>query len=711
MKIISCPYIFPQNLCKYIEKFSGDCIVVSKLFRKYLRLDKSQAATAFWKMQIEGNSHREFLQLAIALGFNQVKFCSGLCYGVSHKASAFILSGSLDSFDAMIRKIAILFQKLKRRNLSLRQMIETRDLGRFQKIIEEVSPGFYKELFAFFRDIVIMQLPSENFQLFEKSVRPSVYSQWHPKNVETVTSYLSKPVDGIKNVGLGSYHDLYSRCGGLEKLASFTGVYSPEELMQYFQSFRRVIERRNLRVPAVILLNNRYHWISVSYDPIKRSWLFIDANRLRTRRIYGDGLIAKYVCDAFNYAKCSNMPIATDIYSAKNSAQILNEAVHAWKASWGYQKIHSLTEEKVDSKFNKMTLFQLAAINGDISKIEKLLHSYVSANQQDLEKLTPFFSACQNGDLAMVELLLKAGADINQACLNQGVTALYVACQNGNKEIVELLLKSGADVNRVSLQKFSPLYVACQNGHKEIVELLLKCGADVHQVSFEGVSPLLVASQYGHLEIVEFLLKAKAKQNQLSKAGLSPLYAACYYGRKEIVDLLLNAGANINQTSLRGGLTPIYLASECGQKEIVEHLLNAKVNVNLATENGFVPLHIACEKRQKEIVELLLKAGSDPNYTSLKGRLTPLLIACRIGDKQIVEFLLKAGADVNQVGLEDGFAPLHVACENGHIEIVKFLLQEGANKNQISKEGSTPLSLACKFGHREVVSVLFAAKK
>ena len=68
-------------------------------------------------------------------------------------------------------------------------------------------------------------------------------------------------------------------------------------------------------------------------------------------------------------------------------------------------------------------------------------------NAAKADGTTALFVAALRGDLEKVQLLLEAGADVNAAKAD-GATALFVAAENSrNSEVVRLLLEAGADMN------------------------------------------------------------------------------------------------------------------------------------------------------------------------------------------------------------------------------------------------------------------------
>ncbi|CAI5764173.1 NF-kappa-B inhibitor alpha [Podarcis muralis] len=80
--------------------------------------------------------------------------------------------------------------------------------------------------------------------------------------------------------------------------------------------------------------------------------------------------------------------------------------------------------------------------------------------------------AAIQGYLAIVERLLSLGADVNAQEPCNGRTALHLAVDLQNQELVSLLLKHGADVNKVTYQGYSPYQLTWGRNNSFIQEQL-----------------------------------------------------------------------------------------------------------------------------------------------------------------------------------------------------------------------------------------------
>ncbi|XP_026828523.1 uncharacterized protein LOC105286418 isoform X2 [Ooceraea biroi] len=164
----------------------------------------------------------------------------------------------------------------------------------------------------------------------------------------------------------------------------------------------------------------------------------------------------------------------------------------------------------------------IAASNGDVQTVQRLLKSGASANDKDIDGRTPLHYAVSNRQIGVVNVLLKNEADITQGT-NKRNTPLHIATSKGYKEIVEVLLEY---VSRDKLNEFinaktaasgsTSLHVAASNGYLEIVKSLMKHGAIYNIKNKEGKTPLNLSknqSVIDLLQLVEELFKDAKKGN------------------------------------------------------------------------------------------------------------------------------------------------------------------------------------------------------
>ncbi|RWA09085.1 hypothetical protein EKO27_g6023 [Xylaria grammica] len=318
-------------------------------------------------------------------------------------------------------------------------------------------------------------------------------------------------------------------------------------------------------------------------------------------------------------------------------------------------------------------MLHLAAEGGNLEVVETLLATNIEVNAivipsimdteypqvQEPDPLewdegeTALQVAAGNGHLKVVERLLASQADVNIRS-PAGLTALQAAVEENHPEIVKRLLTAGANVNEAPISSPNELQLVAERAYRQFVERLLEANADADAPAPPtcGRTALQAAAESGNLEIVTMLLAANADVN----APASPTY----------------------------GRTALQAASESGHLKIVNMLLSAKADINAPAfpTHGRTALQAAVESRHLKIVETLLSAKADVNAPAspIYGR-TALQAAAEFGHLEVAERLLSAKADVNAPAApEGGKTALQAAKIGGHREIQLCLEKAGARE-------------------------------
>ncbi|MBO9998901.1 MAG: ankyrin repeat domain-containing protein [Cyanobacteria bacterium SID2] len=156
------------------------------------------------------------------------------------------------------------------------------------------------------------------------------------------------------------------------------------------------------------------------------------------------------------------------------------------------------------SQFGDTALTRAAEI-GDRAIVERLQTAGASHDGLDIVELC---MAAEQGEIDRLQRLLAAGVDPNQADFRRR-TALMQAAYSGQVEAIRVLLEAGADVNGDDRRFYTPLMAATYYGHTEAVKWLVEAGADVNASGALG-SALSIAQNYAYEDIVELLLAAGA---------------------------------------------------------------------------------------------------------------------------------------------------------------------------------------------------------
>jgi uncharacterized protein len=183
----------------------------------------------------------------------------------------------------------------------------------------------------------------------------------------------------------------------------------------------------------------------------------------------------------------------------------------------------------------------LAALQGDVARIQALHGGGADINAHDADGYTVLMGAVQSGRLEAVEEVLRLGGDAG-ARTKGGWTVLALAADLGRADVAGALIASGADVNaHLADGGMTALTLASWQGHGAVVRVLLEAGADVDASADNGNTPLVFAASEGHDEIVSALIAAGA---DVDKRGLNgtPLEYALAAGQATTAEILRRAG-------------------------------------------------------------------------------------------------------------------------------------------------------------------------
>ncbi|XP_045894914.1 inactive serine/threonine-protein kinase TEX14-like isoform X1 [Micropterus dolomieu] len=132
-----------------------------------------------------------------------------------------------------------------------------------------------------------------------------------------------------------------------------------------------------------------------------------------------------------------------------------------------------------------------------------------------------------DGNLSKLEKLLKKGVDVN--CSNHlGQTPLYCAALLGQVKVTELLLHYGADPNHRCEDWSTPVHAGVFSCNPSVVSSLLDAGGDLRLHDVEGRTPfdwLRAAKQEGSARMQDFLGRCISSMQQLCQSpGVTKLH-------------------------------------------------------------------------------------------------------------------------------------------------------------------------------------------
>jgi ankyrin repeat protein len=182
-------------------------------------------------------------------------------------------------------------------------------------------------------------------------------------------------------------------------------------------------------------------------------------------------------------------------------------------------------------------------------------------SDRDLRIYAGLHLAAANGDVAEIVKLIGDGENPNLQDSNSR-TPLLVAAYRKHHDAVRVLLRLGANANAKDLQRFDILTIAAINNDVELLKIALEGGTDPRAIAgnYDGTA-LISAAHLGHAEIVKALIAANAPLDHVNSMGWTALIMCVVLGNgsKEhvaTVEALVKAGADVDIKD-RGGNTAL----------------------------------------------------------------------------------------------------------------------------------------------------------
>ncbi|HEY4832615.1 MAG TPA: ankyrin repeat domain-containing protein, partial [Waddliaceae bacterium] len=278
--------------------------------------------------------------------------------------------------------------------------------------------------------------------------------------------------------------------------------------------------------------------------------------------------------------------------AAKKGSRALIQLLQAAGASLRVKDFEgrTLAHYAAESKHPEL-LDDLQAAGFPLHKQTKISHPSIRKSHLQFEGVTPLHLAAQNGDVETVQKLIESGGDIEAS--DQQLGALFYAAQSGKKEVVKLfsnhrvmrnadqrkdailasIFKDAAHLLKMLYGKaISPdlcldnqgttgLHVAAKAGATRCIHYLIKRGADPQKANLQGETAFELAIKTHHL------VQASALAQQIPqwdihrklKEGKTYLHAACVAGDVEMASWLISQGSTLDERDDHG-LTPLHYA-------------------------------------------------------------------------------------------------------------------------------------------------------
>eukprot|EP00440_Ansanella_granifera_P058582 gb/GFBE01063493.1/.p1 GENE.gb/GFBE01063493.1/~~gb/GFBE01063493.1/.p1 ORF type:complete len:553 (+),score=110.23 gb/GFBE01063493.1/:1-1659(+) len=195
-------------------------------------------------------------------------------------------------------------------------------------------------------------------------------------------------------------------------------------------------------------------------------------------------------------------------------------------------------------------LLCLAAVQGDIGQLQKLLGTGISVNSCDYDRRTGLHVAAAEGTVEVVEFLLSRGADIT--LLDRwGHRPVDEASLSGHEKVRDILLKASLaadpdamDRETSGMETAAMLCAAAASASIPTLQKLLASRADPCATDYDGRTALHVAAARSHVQVVELLLQARASFTIRDSFNRTPVDEALRCGEPNVLRALVAAGAN-----------------------------------------------------------------------------------------------------------------------------------------------------------------------
>ncbi len=221
------------------------------------------------------------------------------------------------------------------------------------------------------------------------------------------------------------------------------------------------------------------------------------------------------------------------------------------------------------------TPLMMAASNGQVKLMQRLLKQNCSPNKKDGDGATALIYAARMGQANSIQTLLAAGADINAAD-SHGRTALHYAAANGWANVVDRLIASHAEVNAKDKANATALLLAARyNGDAAIVRSLLKNGANASDKDGKGQTALALAQSRGFTDAV----------SALREAGVQTFAASLKEGAEAVAPLTANKAVENSLAVLQTGMKTFAARAQCVS---CHHQGLGLMTLGFASQRGFV---------------------------------------------------------------------------------------------------------------------------
>lgn len=330
-----------------------------------------------------------------------------------------------------------------------------------------------------------------------------------------------------------------------------------------------------------------------------------------------------------------------------------------------------------------MSAIHLAARDGNIDEIKRLIAAGADLEEPDEQRRTPLMAACLSPSAGpeVIRLLIDHGADVNaqycatDAALHEIPPAEWPECEDPElRDLLEqsrrIMEESRERMARFGEERSSVLCLAVEGSEPGKLQVLVEHGADVTFRSASGYTVMIHAACAGRVDLIGYLATSGAPLDGETAYGESALSVLSRMGLYDGVRLLLDLGAD-----------PAPL--------------------------GWSAVHRAVAFGETSEVTRLIDEGADPEQRDAWHR-TAFLLAVHLGRIGIAGILLDRGAHRDARG-RCGKAATHYPVERDDAAMLNWLIERGFPTDPADDFESTPIMEAVERSASACFDVLIRA--
>lgn len=171
-----------------------------------------------------------------------------------------------------------------------------------------------------------------------------------------------------------------------------------------------------------------------------------------------------------------------------------------------------------------MSTIHIAAKNGNIADLTKLINEGVDINQYDRQKLTPLHHAAYYYQTEVLKVLSQHGDFQVDIVDGDNLTALHIAVYYGHYYFIKEIIRLNANINHLNKYNMNVLHVAINNLIDiKLIKLLIKSGINIDAVDIKSRTPLHLAVLRNLTNVVKLLLEYNANNTIKNTRGHLPI--------------------------------------------------------------------------------------------------------------------------------------------------------------------------------------------